>query len=132
MSLKIAVCAIAAISLGANAYQYLTNRGLKKMLNDSGVSTDSKCAILKKAVADLEGDLTSLKADLNVLIDDITAGKVAPADIGERVMEVYRKASKEKEATAPIDPDAKAPEAPKSAEAAAADIPNTEKPANAN
>jgi DNA-binding transcriptional regulator YbjK len=132
MSLKIAFCAIAAVSLGANAYQYLTNRGLKKMLNDSGISTESKCAILKKAVADLEGDLTSLKADLNVLIDDITSGKISAADIGERVMEVYRKASKEKEAAKAADADAKAPEAPKSAEAPAADSPNTEKPADAN
>lgn len=123
MSLKIAVCAIAAVSLGANAYQYLTNRGLKKMLADSGVSTDDKCAILRKAVSELEGDLSSLKADLNTLIDDITAGKVAPADIGERVMEVYRKASKE----APKAEGAQA-EAPKSDEATSKEKPNAEAP----
>lgn len=128
MSLKIIFCAITAVSIGANAYQFLTNRGLKKMLADSGVSTENKCAILKKAVEGLEGDLTSLKADLNTLIDDITAGKVAPADIGDRVMDIYRKASKEKEAAKPADPDAKAPEAPKSAESATSEKPNTEAP----
>lgn len=126
MSLKIAVCAFAAVSLGANAYQFLTNRGLKKMLSEAGVSTENKCAILKKAVEGLEGDLTSLKADLNSLIDDITAGKVAPADIGERVMEVYRKASKEKEEAKP----AQGPAAtePKSAETEAPASPDAEKP----
>lgn len=126
MSLKAIVCAVAAVSLGANAYQFLTNLGLKKMLNDSGVSTDNKCAILRKAVDELEGDLTSLKSDLNALIDDITAGKVAPADIGERVMDVYRKASKEK--AAEPTPEAPAAEAPKSAEAASETKPNTEAP----
>lgn len=128
MSLKIAVCAIAAVSLGANAYQFLTNRGLKKMLDDSGVATDNKCAILKKAVEGLEDDLTSLKADLNALIDDITAGKVAPADIGERVMEVYRKASKEKADAKPADTAEKTQEAPKSAESPAPEKPNPETP----
>jgi DNA-binding transcriptional regulator YbjK len=125
MSLKIAVCALAAVSLGANAYQYLTNRGLKKMLNDSGISTENKCAILKKAVSELEGDLSALKADLNTLIDDITAGKVAPADIGERVMEVYRKASKEtgKPAEGPAATDPKSDETPTS------EKPNAEAPA---
>ncbi|MNX82308.1 hypothetical protein D3C86_1140330 [compost metagenome] len=124
MSLKIVVCGIAAISIGANAYQFLTNRGLKKMLADVGVSTEDKCAILKKAVADLEGDLTNIKGDLNTLIDDITAGKVAPADIGERVMEVYRKASKEQAKPA----EGAQAESPKSDEAASTEEPNTETP----
>jgi len=126
MSLKIIVSAIAAISVGANAYQFLTNRGLTKMLNDKGVSTDNKCEILKKAVSSLEGDLSSLKEDLNTLIDDITAGKVAPAVIGERVMEIYRKASKEKATAEPTEvPSA---EAPKSAEDEAPASPDAEKP----
>jgi hypothetical protein len=126
MSLKIAVCAIAAVSLGANAYQFLTNRGLKKMLNDSGVSTANKCEILKKAVEGLEGDLSSLKADLNTLIDDITAGKVAPNDIGERVMNIYRKASKDKEEAKPAE--GPAATEPKSDEAASTEKPNAEAP----
>lgn len=122
MSLKIAVAAVAAVSLGANAYQFLTNRGLKQMLADKGVSTDDQCAILKKAVAGLEGDLTSLKGDLNSLIDDITAGKIAPADIGERVMDIYRKASKEVEQAAEAAADAvtKSAEAPTAPDADAA------------
>lgn len=126
MSLKIAFCAIAAASIGANVYQFMTNRGLTKMLNESGVSTENKCAILKKAVEGLEGDLTSLKADLNTLIDDITAGKVAPADIGDRVMDIYRKASKEKEAAKPAE--GPAATEPKSAESATSEKPNTEAP----
>jgi hypothetical protein len=124
MSLKIAFAAVAAVSVGANVYQFLTNRGLKTMLAEKGISTSDQCAILKKAVDGLEGDLSSLKGDLNTLIDDITAGKIAPADIGERVMDIYRKASKEAQPA----PEAAADAAPKSDEAAPASDTNAEKP----
>ena len=95
MSMKVIAAAIAAGSVGLNVYQFMTNRGLKAILASHGISTEDKCAILRKAAASLEDDLSNIKANLNTLIDDITSGKVAAADIGERVMDIYRKASKE-------------------------------------
>lgn len=124
MSLKIILAAVAAVSVGGNVYQFLSNRGLKQILAEKGISTSDQCAILKKAVEGLEGDLTSLKSDLNALIDDITAGKIAPADIGERVMDIYRKASKEVEQAAEAAADA----APKSDEVLTPEKPDAEKP----
>lgn len=95
MSLKVASTLFVAASVGLNVYQYMTNRGLKAILSSNGISTDDKCEILRKAVSSLEDDLSSLKSDLNELIDGITSGKVPASDIAERVMDIYRKASKE-------------------------------------
>jgi hypothetical protein len=109
--MKIAVAGLAAVSIGLNVYQYMNNRGLKLLLATKGVSTVDQCDILKRAVSELEGEVSGLKAELNLLIDDITAGKVAPNDVPERIMNIYRKASKAPEGAAPA-------ESPKSDEAA--------------
>lgn len=95
MSIKVLTAGFIAASVGLNVYQFMTNRGLKEILSANGISTEDKCAILRKAAEGLEDDLTNIKANLNTLIDDITSGKVKSADIGERVMDIYRKASKE-------------------------------------
>jgi len=88
------IAGVAAASVGLNVYQWFTNRGLKVMLRDAGVSTEDKCKILKKAMDQMTGEYDTLKKGLGDLIDDITAGKIPNDQIGERVLDLYRKASK--------------------------------------
>jgi regulator of replication initiation timing len=113
MFAKTVFVGLAAISVGANVYQFLTNRGLNKMLKDAGVSTEDKCKVLKKAMEDLDGQYTGLKKSLGDLIDEVAAGKVPNEQIGDRLMELYRAAHKEAPAAdepAPkSDPQAEAP-----------------------
>lgn len=95
MFAKTVFVGLAAISVGANVYQFLTNRGLKKMLSDAGVSTEDKCKVLKKAMEELDGQYTGLKKSLGDLIDEISAGTVPNDKIMDRLMELYRQAQKE-------------------------------------
>lgn len=94
MFAKTVFVGLAAVSVGANVYQFLTNRGLKKMLGDAGVSTEDKCKVLKKAIEELNGEYDGLKKSVGDLIDEMTAGKVPAEQVLDRLMELYRAASK--------------------------------------
>lgn len=112
---------LAAVSVGANVYQFLSNRGLKKILKDNHISGAQQCDVLRKAAEDLGEEYGALKKSIGDLVDEIAAGTVATDKVADRLMELYRNASK------PVD---KPAEAPKSDAQPEAPAPAPEKPAD--